>query len=64
METERTFLTPTDLSERWAGASLGGLANMRAAGRGPTFTKIGARVLYSLAAVQAYEASRSIQCAA
>ena len=60
---DKGFLTPTDLVDRWGGAiTTGTLANWRSKGRGPAFVKIGSRVLYLLADVQAYEtAARAAQ---
>lgn len=58
------FLTPHDLVKRWAGAvTVGTLANWRAQGSGPAFTKIGARVRYSLDAVATYERENQIGAA-
>lgn len=50
------FLTPDQLVDRWSKAvGRGTLANWRAQGKGPTFTKLGSRVVYRLADVLAYE---------
>lgn len=58
------FLTPQDLVKRWAGAvTVGTLANWRAQGTGPAFTKIGARVRYALEAVVKYEQQNQIGAA-
>lgn len=56
-------LTPEQLSERWQKkVSVRSLANWRAAKprRGPKFMKIGHSVLYSLAAVEAFERKRTL----
>lgn len=53
---DKEFLTPTDLVARWGGAvTIGTLANWRSKGRGPSFVKIGSRVVYRVADVTAYE---------
>jgi DNA-binding transcriptional MerR regulator len=49
------FLTPIELAARWR-ISPRTLERWRWAGEGLPFTKIGGRVLYSLADVEAYEA--------
>lgn len=55
-----SFLTPPQLAARYQGAiTVRTLANWRSTGGGPPFTKIGGRVLYSLAAVEAWERSRT-----
>lgn len=54
-----THLTPRDLAARW-GSSVGTLANQRSAGEGPTYLKLGARVIYRLCDVQEYEAARLV----
>lgn len=56
-------LTPTDLADRW-GVSRGHLANERSDGRGPTYLKIGSRVLYRIADIEAYESPRLIKAVA
>ena len=56
-------LTTADLARRW-GVSVGHLQNLRSAGIGPQSIKIGSRVRYSLAAIEAYEAARTVGGAA
>jgi hypothetical protein len=54
------YLTPRELSERYKGAiSERTLANWRSSGGGPQFTKVGGRVLYSLASVEDWEKKRT-----
>jgi len=53
-------LTTPDLARRW-GMSVGHIQNLRSAGIGPSYVKIGSRVLYSLAVIEAYEAARTIE---
>jgi hypothetical protein len=49
-------LTPAELVDRWGGAiGKATLANWRAQGRGPDFIKVGGRVVYPVAAIEAYE---------
>lgn len=52
------FLTQTELAARWR-ISPRTLERWRWAGDGLRFTKVGGRVLYSLADVEAYEAAQS-----
>lgn len=53
---ERRLLTPDELVARWEGAvTTRTLANWRAAGRGPSFTKIGRSVRYRLEDIITYE---------
>lgn len=55
---EPKHLTADELIERWNGAvSKGTLNNWRSQGRGPDFVKPFGRVLYPLAAVEAWEKS-------
>ncbi len=49
------FLTPADLAARWQ-TTTGALADERYRGVGPSYLKLGARVRYRLADVEAYEA--------
>lgn len=61
--SEKTFLTPAELSQRWAGAvTTGTLANWRSRKppAGPAFQKVGSRVLYPLDAVKAYESANMV----
>lgn len=56
---ERRLLTPDELVARWEGAvTTRTLANWRAAKRGPSFTKIGRSVRYSVDDIVAYEAQQ------
>lgn len=55
------YLTPGELSARFRGEiSVRTLANWRVLGTGPKYTKIGGRVLYPIAEVQAWEAARTV----
>ena len=54
-------LTETELADRWR-VSVRTLQNWRWMGRGPRYLKIGARVLYPLEEVEAYEAGRLHAC--
>ncbi|CAJ0682357.1 hypothetical protein R77591_01800 [Ralstonia mannitolilytica] len=56
--SKAAFLSAEELVERWRGAvTLGTLANWRAKGRGPAYMKLGAKVRYPLAQVEAWEAA-------
>lgn len=53
------YLTPRELSDRYKGRiSERTLANWRSTRKGPKFTKIGGRVLYSASAVAEWEEAR------
>jgi hypothetical protein len=52
------YLTQIELAARWR-ISPRTLERWRWAGDGPRFTKVGGRVLYSLADVEAYEAAQT-----
>ncbi|WP_245228126.1 helix-turn-helix domain-containing protein [Xanthomonas bromi] len=55
-EDRQTFLTSAQLVERWNGAvTAATLANWRSQGRGPSFTKLGSKVLYPLASLIEWE---------
>jgi hypothetical protein len=54
----QVHLTPRDLADRWH-TSVGHLANLRSRGAGPAYLKLG-RVLYPLAAVEAYEVAHLV----
>jgi hypothetical protein len=56
-ETVRAqLLTPAELAERWQ-CSPGHLANMRSAGVGPVYLKLGSSIRYRVSDVQTYEQS-------
>lgn len=49
-------LTAAELVERWGGVvSQQTLANWRSQGRGPTYVKIGRKVLYPIDAIEQFE---------
>lgn len=52
------ILTPSDLSQRWD-VTVRHLANMRSAKVGPSYLKLGGKVLYRLSDVVEYE-NRSV----
>jgi hypothetical protein len=54
------FLTPAALAERHH-TTTGHLANLRCRREGIPYVKVGARCLYSLDAVLAYEAARIVE---
>jgi hypothetical protein len=52
------FLTPDEVVTRWGGATKRGtLANWRSQGKGPPWSKRGAKVVYPLDRLAAYEAA-------
>lgn len=55
--TEKIYLTPVELLERWAGVitNTGTLSNWRGQGRGPEYVKLERKILYPLKAVEEYE---------
>lgn len=53
-----TFLTTKELAERWS-TSTGYLANRRCNGKGPEYIKIGAKVLYPVDVIEAFEGENS-----
>lgn len=56
MSHSPVHLSTADLARRW-GVSTGWLANMRSAGTGPSYLKLGTRVVYPLTSVESYEAA-------
>lgn len=59
-QPKEIYLTSFDLAQRWR-MTIGGLRNMRNQGRGPASVRIGGRILYRLADVEAYEREREQQ---
>lgn len=54
------FLTPAEVRDRYRGRiSLRTLANWRSTGQGPSFCKVGGRVLYPVAALTEWEGKRT-----
>lgn len=61
MTAHASYLTPAELVERYKNAvTLRTLANWRCSGDGPSYTKIGGRVLYPVEAVTKWEAVRTL----
>jgi len=57
----RTFLDASELVTRYGGkVTLKTLSNWRSTGAGPTYVKIGGRVMYPLNEVEAWEDYRQI----
>ena len=57
---DAAFLTPYALTKRWGSAiSPKTLANWRAKGEGPKWSKVGGRVVYALPDVLDYERKRA-----
>ncbi|UVF21370.1 DNA-binding protein [Microvirga terrae] len=60
--TDKKFLTPRQLTERWGGEiHERTLANWRASSRGPRYLRIGGKILYDLAEVEEYERRHTAQ---
>jgi len=57
------LITPRALAARW-GLSEKTLERWRMLGTGPAFLKLGSRVLYSLAEIEAHERQRTRRCTA
>ena len=57
------LLSPRQLAARW-GLSEKTLERWRMLGTGPAFLKLGSRVLYSLAEIEAHERQRTRRCTA
>lgn len=56
------FLTGVELVERWRNVvTTATLANWRSQGRGPSFTRVGKRVMYRMSDVVAWEQSQQNQ---
>jgi hypothetical protein len=61
MHTHSHYLTPAELVNRYKNAiTLRTLANWRCSGDGPSYTKIGGRVLYPVEAVTKWETVRTL----
>lgn len=54
-------LSAPDLALRWS-VTVGHLANLRSAGTGPAYLKLGGRVLYRLTDVEDYEQQSRVPC--
>jgi hypothetical protein len=58
MPAAQKYLTPAELIARWGGShKRGTLANWRSQGKGPPFVKRGAKALYPLDRLEAWEAA-------
>ena len=57
--TVAPHLNTQQLASRWA-VTPGHLMNLRSAGQGPPYLKLGARVVYRLEDLEAYEAARVV----
>lgn len=56
------LMTPHDLAARW-GCSTGHLANLRSAGAGPVYLKLGSSVRYRVSDLMQYEAAQTVNTA-
>lgn len=62
MPVAQKVITPDDLVVRWGGShTKGTLANWRSQKKGPPFIKRGAKVLYPLDRLEAWEAANDNQ---
>lgn len=60
--SRKTVLNPKELSERWGGSiGVRTLANWRFMGKGPQYLKLGRKVVYDLAVIEAWEKARSVR---
>ena len=58
--TPKPFLTPAELAARWGGRMTTATLNQwRYLGRGPRYVKLGQSVVYSLEAIEQYEAEQT-----
>lgn len=58
-EVQKKYLTPEELCLRWNGVlTAKTLANWRYTGEGPSYTKLGGRIVYRIEAVERYEQER------
>lgn len=57
------LLATSQLAERW-GCSPGHLKNLRCAGRGPAYVRLGSNVRYRMSDVLAFEAANLVGAAA
>jgi hypothetical protein len=53
------LLTARELAQRW-GCSVGHLANLRSAGLGPAYLKIGTSIRYRASDLDVYEQARTV----
>lgn len=59
-DNDPIYLTPEELHDRWKKrVAVRTLSNWRSLGTGPKFTKVGGRILYPQAEVEAWEARRT-----
>ena len=57
----KQFLTPEEVSARYGGKiSVRTLANWRNLGTGPKYTKLGGRVMYRIADLEAWETANTV----
>lgn len=62
MDADLGLMTTDQLAARWS-TTRGNLANLRSAGTGPRYVKIGTRVHYRVADVLAYERASTVETA-
>lgn len=59
MKESTSTLRPIELAERWK-TTPGRLANLRSAGRGPAFLRIGTAIRYEESSVRAFELAHRV----
>ena len=62
MSSAVTLLSTRDLAERW-GVKVGSLTNLRSAGKGVPYLRLGGVVRYQLSDVEAYERASRVEVA-
>jgi hypothetical protein len=64
-QAQSKFLSAAEVSQRWGGAvSTGTLANWRVQKKGPPYQKLGSKVRYPVALLEAWEAAHMMMNAA
>lgn len=64
-QAQPKFLSAAEVSQRWGGAvSTGTLANWRTQRKGPPYQKLGSKVRYPVAQLEAWEAAHMMMNAA
>jgi hypothetical protein len=64
-QAQSKYLSAAEVVQRWGGAvTTGTLANWRTQGKGPPFVKLGSKVRYPVAPLEAWEAEHMVVNAA
>jgi hypothetical protein len=60
-QAQSKYLSAAEVVQRWGGAvTTGTLANWRSQGKGPPFVKLGSKVRYPIAPLEAWEAANMV----